>query len=107
MRSVSAEMRGWRSFVALELRRHNSRKPSRCQRSTVSGFTSRTALCQDFPTLDRATSSPLHPASDLVDGSTCSRFEDEKEHGPDVLDGHPQCKVLPEAKSSIILRCTR
>jgi hypothetical protein len=50
---VSVEMRGRDRLVALDFRFHSSRKPSRCQRRTVSGFTSRMALCQFFTTLDR------------------------------------------------------
>lgn len=41
---VSCEMRGSHRFADLERRFQNSPKPSRCQRSTVSGFTRRGVL---------------------------------------------------------------
>jgi hypothetical protein len=48
-----------RTVPDLDFRLQRSRKPSRCQRTTVSGFTRRTASHQRRTMLDRNTSKPL------------------------------------------------
>jgi hypothetical protein len=65
---TSDEIRGASAFVARDFQRQSKRNPSRCQRSTVSGFTSssasrhlgRAAASTDQAALMRLENSSLH-----------------------------------------------